>query len=539
MNTPSWMLPLFDGEEVTVLAEGRLHRWQDWVLPIHPKEQIGNDIAYEDDFESIKTEISKLSGSNSVLITTAAERLLKTSTKDLRVAAYYTYGNLCQHGLSGFSDGLELICSLLQTYHQNIWPKRPMQRRNALEWLASEKVTDTIASTNSSHHLSLKQTLSALVLLQNLLSEWEEEFRPNLLPLFQQLEQVLNELSYKIPEKASETITTASLSQPIGTTQIPVPLVSVSSISSSKTLLDQTRLISAYLRQQENGYWAAYKMIRAIRWGTIHSLPPVFDGQTRLKPPRIDLQTTLKRLVAEKQWLDLLNQVEAAFLEAANQYWLDLQYYAWLGQKSQGGLYADQADSALSELKILLIRYPELLSLNFEGGNPFVSDFVAEWIQNQVLVRASDQEKTVIRLSLDEDSSTTTESAIRQEALHLLEEKGLESAITWLDTHPHLQSGKSACYKFLLMAKLADLQQKNDWAVYLLEQSINTMQSCSIIEWDRNFSFEIYAMLYRLVCAQSKRKDMQLDVVQNQLQVEHLKNKLMRIDAVRALYLFH
>ena len=79
------------------------------------------------------------------------------------------------------------------------------------------------------------------------------------------------------------------------------------------------------LREQDDGYWPAYKMIRAVRWGGLNGIPPHQNGQTRLKAPRTDLLATLNRLVNEQQWRDLLDRVEAAFLEGANQYWLDLQ----------------------------------------------------------------------------------------------------------------------------------------------------------------------------------------------------------------------
>lgn len=537
MTIPSWILPLFEGEEVTALAKGRLHRWQGWVLPIRPEEPIGDDVAYEDDFEAIKTELGKLSGTDLALIEAAAEHLLKTGAKDLRVAVYYTYARFRQKGGEGLSDGLELICSLLKAYPQDIWPKRPAQRCSALAWLASEKMVDSVSAADWSNRDTLKQTLSALVLLNHLLLEQEEAFRPNLSPLLQQFEQTLSELSYQAPvAETPVNLPQVNLQEALSTPQTPTP---ISAINSSKMLLDQTRVMAAYLRQQDNGYWAAYKMVRAIRWGVINSSPPSINGQTRLKPPRVDLQTTLKRLIAEKQWLDLLERVDTAFLEGANQYWLDLQYYAWLGQKALGGLYADQADSALGELGILLTRCPELSSLSFEDGSPFVSDSVVEWLQNQVSTSAPSLDKTVNIQTAGSQTIETSEAAIEQEATNLLAEKGLEAAIGWLDGHPRLQQGKLGCYKWLLMAKLAEKQQKNDWAVYLLEQSISSMQRSSVSEWDKDFSFENHAMLYRLLYAKSKRKDIQADSTSIQMQLDQLREKLMQIDAVRALYLFH
>lgn len=89
------------------------------------------------------------------------------------------------------------------------------------------------------------------------------------------------------------------------------------------------------------------------------------------------------------------------------------------------------------------------------------------------------------------------------------------------------------------MAKLADKQQKNDLAVSLLEQAIESMEKSNVISWDTDFSFEVHAMLYRLVFSKSKRKDLQFEIEKIQIQIEVLKNRLMQIDTVRALYLLH
>jgi type VI secretion system protein VasJ len=58
--------------------------------------------------------------------------------------------------------------------------------------------------------------------------------------------------------------------------------------------------------------------------------------KTRLIAPRAELQTQLKRLMLQKQWPELLDRIEQAFAEGANHFWLDLQYYAFVGQEQAG-----------------------------------------------------------------------------------------------------------------------------------------------------------------------------------------------------------
>lgn len=530
-----WLERLF-GNNPTDIAESRMADWQDWIQPINLDMPTGEDIAYEDDFEAIKNELAKLSGIDALLIIAASERLLKLHAKDLRVAVYFTFANLRESGLNGFAGGLELTCSLLKTYPQNIWPQKPMQRRSAVAWLCSDKILDALSASDLGDKQALERALSALILLQNLLVDWEEAFRPNMSPLLQKFEQTLADSSYGQQETRAP-VSTDNVEKAASVGDEAAVFTPAISISSAKMLLDQTRVIAAYLRQQENGYWAAYKMIRAVRWGHLVSPPPANHGQTRLKPPRTDLQATLKRLVLEKQWLDLLERVEMAFLEGANHYWLDLQYYAWQGQKALGGLYAAQADLALGELKILLSRCDGLETLNFEDGSPFVSDNVAEWLQKEILPLSAVHNANVSRPS--EAIMNNAEISYEDEAMKIVDDEGLEAAMIWLDSQLPLQAGKLLCQKFFIMARLADRQQRSDWAIHLLEQNIVMMQAATVEIWDKEFAFDIHSMLYKLLFAKSKRKDMLQDAGKIQVQIEQLQRKLMQIDAVRALSVFH
>ena len=82
----------------------------------------GEDVAYADDFESIKIELAKLSGMDYRLILMLQERPLKRESKDLRVATHYIFASLRDRGLAGFfSDGLRLCagcCKIDQSLYE-------------------------------------------------------------------------------------------------------------------------------------------------------------------------------------------------------------------------------------------------------------------------------------------------------------------------------------------------------------------------------------------------------------------------------------
>lgn len=540
MTLPQWVKPIL-GDEGTSITDNNIHRWQEWLEPVSDDHPCGEDVAYTDDFETIKIELAKLSGMDYRLILDASERLLKRESKDLRVATYYIFASLRDRGLAGFSDGLEILCGLLQKFDQSLWPKKPVQKRNALNWLSGERVLDTLKNVGLSDSTELKRTLSALMSLQHYFEGWEEAVRPSLFPLLQYFEESSVRFSSFSTSSSQNQETSAPVEQ-VATPQIhqesrgSSESLTVTKVNSSKALLDQVRINAAYLREQDDGYWSANKMIRAVRWGGLNGIPPHQNGQTRLKAPRADLLANLNRLIQEQQWRDLLDKVEAAFLEGANHYWLDLQYYAWQGQQALGGLYLSQVDSSLFELKSLLTRCEGLAGLSFDNGFPFVSADTLKWLEEKVMSSARKQtsSQAIQKAVLASPSQTENQESYWQQALLQTQEHGLDAAFAWLETLPEWQTGSGQVKKWVMMARLAVSAQKADWAVKLLEQASKQMQVLTVKEWDRHFTFEVYALWYQLLSENLDNKD-----IETVGQLEFLRTELMQADVVRALELIY
>ena len=540
MTLPQWVKPIL-GDEGTSITDNNIHRWQEWLEPVSDNHPCGEDVAYADDFEAIKIELAKLSGMDYRLILDASERLLKRESKDLRVATYYIFASLRDRGLAGFSDGLEILCGLLQKFDQSLWPKKPVQKRNALNWLSGERVLDTLKEVGLSDSTELKRTLSALMSLQHYFDGWEEAVRPSLFPLLQYFEESSVRFSSS-PTSSNQNQEAVAPVEQVATPQIhqesrgSSESLTVTKVNSSKALLDQVRINAAYLREQDDGYWSANKMIRAVRWGGLNGIPPHQNGQTRLKAPRADLLANLNRLVQEQQWRDLLDKVEAAFLEGANHYWLDLQYYAWQGQQALGGLYLFQVDSSLFELKSLLTRCEGLTGLSFDNGFPFVSADTLKWLEQKVMssTRKQTNSQAIQKAVLEPSSQEENQESYWQQALLKTQEYGLDAAFAWLETLPEWQAGSGQVKKWLMMARLAVNAQKAEWAVKLLEQASKQMQVLTVKEWDKHFTFEVYSLWYQLLSENLDNKD--IEAVK---QLEFLRTELMQADVVRALELIY
>ena len=133
---------------------------------------------------------------------------------------------------------------------------------------------DTLKNVGLSDSTELKRTLSALMWLQHYFEGWEEVVRPSLFPLLQYFEESSVRFSSS-PTSSSQNQETSAPVEQVATPQIhqesrgSSESLTVTKVNSSKALLDQVRINAAYLREQDDGYWSANKMIRAVPLGRI------------------------------------------------------------------------------------------------------------------------------------------------------------------------------------------------------------------------------------------------------------------------------
>ncbi len=132
-------------EALAAQTQQRLLLWENWLQPVTAEQPTGDDPGYDDDFQLMREEVNKLSGANTDLICQLAEKLLTTVTQDIRVASYYAWARLHRDGEAGLADGLELLAGLMQRFGVSLHPQRDRSRRAALDWLASQRMLDSLS----------------------------------------------------------------------------------------------------------------------------------------------------------------------------------------------------------------------------------------------------------------------------------------------------------------------------------------------------------------------------------------------------------
>lgn len=525
MSLSSLIASCLGQRDAQALARRLAPDWEAWLQPVDARSAVGEDPGYDDDFQHMREEVNKLSGADVELVARLAEKLLKQRCKDLRVATYYLWARMQKDGEAGLADGLCLLAALLERFSADILPRRPNSRRMALEWLASAKVLDSLSLYPEVVRAEAERTVAALAWLEQGLGSWPEDQRPAMGALYGALSSRLAQsggVDALVPQNSASHETSRQGAAPVA-----------AAIRSGRDLLDNGRALAGYLRQQPLGWLAAHRLMKSLRWDSVHQAPPAeADGITRLTPPRSDYRAQLKRLFLQQSWSELLDQVERIYAEGVNHFWLDLQWYLCQALAKQPAPQDGWADIAKRDLGMLLDRLPGLESLRWSDGSPFADETTRDWIAQQVSGNRSPQWLPAPAMPVREDDDIL---ALEGEALAQADSDGVEAAIAWLGDRPGLHSGRQRWLLRLLMARVAEQCGKTDLAIHLLAELESTAQRLALVEWEPDLTFEVQARLLKLLRLKAQRND--ADKVALGRRQEALLASLVGIDPVRAAVL--
>ncbi|KVO03899.1 type VI secretion protein [Burkholderia ubonensis] len=511
-------------DDAEQLVRARLDVWNAWLLPLAGDGGVGRDPGYEDVFFELREETQKLSGIDDGLIVRSCEQLLKEIGKDLRLAGYFAFARLRLDGPAGFADGLELAAALVDRFGEAVLPARAEAKKGALEMLATTRVIELLDSRGAFAPADLERALAALDVVVAGTGAWPEAARPNLQPLVSRFERKSE------PARSAEAETVA-----------PATTVASSmsgAIVSTRDLLDQARTMAVWLRDQENGYLPSVRLVRSVRWDTLHEVPPAdAAARTRLLPPRAELRQQMKRLVLQKQWHELLERVEGAFMEGVNHLWFDLQYFQHVALDHVGAPYNAWRELLRADFALFLERLPGIERLAFNDGTPFADDTTLEWIARHAVVRDLEAGESVAPLPVSAEcvGDAADWPEIEVQARELAGREGVEAAFAWLEALPGMKTDRHRYLQRLVMARLADHVGRPDAALALLADLDTSSRSLSLMHWEPALVFEVKQQLVRALKAVSARKDVDKPALARR--IGELQAELTVLDPARALTL--
>lgn len=529
MTTLQNLLQASAGNENTLLEQARIYtaRWDHWLAPLDSSQPTGEDPGYDDDFQRIREEVNKLSGIDTGLICSLAEKLLTGVSKDLRVITFYAWARLHQDGEAGFAEGLELLAGMLQRYGTQLHPLRERSRKSALEWLGSSRVLDSLSLYPEVDGAIMQRIAAALLLTDHAVQGFDEGSRPQFLGLYQALENRLAQnggAGSLVPQTSREESTVAASSA----TSAPA----MNAVSSGRDLLDQAKVLARYLRDQSGGWLAGHHLMKSVRWDTLTELPPLdATGRTRLASPKPDHRAHLKRLYLQQSWSELLEQSDSLFAQGVNHLWLDVQWYACQALMK---LDSDtvRADILCRDLKGLLARLPGLEALSFNDGTPFADEVTRNWINEKVLDDIGSWRDEPVSIAATSGDDIL---ALEPEVLQLADSEGMEAALNWLQARPGYTSPRDKWLMRLLMARVSEQYGKNEMALHLLGELDGSARALTLEQWTPELMFEVKARRLKLLRLKASRSEADKNRLQPEMDV--LLAGLIALDPARATVL--
>jgi type VI secretion system protein ImpA len=139
-----------------------------------------------------------------------------------------------------------------------------------------------------------------------------------------------------------------------------------------------------FLRSNEPHHPAGYLVARGLRWGELRAGGLKPDPKT-LVPAPADLRMEIRVLALEGKWPELLDACERASAMACGRGWLDMQRYAIRACEELGEAYQPLARALKSELRALLLDFPQLPEMFLMDDTPTANLETQKWLRAKVL----------------------------------------------------------------------------------------------------------------------------------------------------------
>jgi type VI secretion system protein VasJ len=327
-------------------------------------------------------------------VVVAAEAILKTHSKDLRVASALARAWWEGKGAANLVHSVTLVASLLHDHAADLHPLDPDARRDALDlfllWLDERWAAEVLTRdppARAALHAALRelcdgarplvgadsQDLAACEALTAALHASLPPPTPAPEPDEPADEPASTPVAHPTPAKPA-----ASSSPPPASFALEAPPPPADA-EAARALLRQLRgrLMDAacYLRRSDPRAPLAYRLIRQVAWQSVDSLDLGPERLPWKPPPRREVDA-LERLLRGQLWAELIDLVEA--LQDDYPLWLDLQRHA-VNALGQVG-HTEARRDVEHEVRGLIARVPALPTRRFNDGTPLADASTHQWL---------------------------------------------------------------------------------------------------------------------------------------------------------------
>ena len=239
----------------------------------------------------------------------------------------------------------------------------------------------------------LKTALASLTELDELCHEKFDDVAPSFTPMRKAIEEVANVVHILLLKKlqkepdvataqptAQAAAATSDTAGPVESApQQNVTQLESGAINSEGQALLHVVAAAQFIRQGNPASPVSYLLLRGLRWGELRAVPDVKEAD--LPAPAADVRKTLRTAAANGNWQLVLESAETAMSGACGRGWLDLQRYAVRACTELG--YAAAAQAIRSELKSLLLDFPEMTRATLNDDTGAANPETLDWLQQE------------------------------------------------------------------------------------------------------------------------------------------------------------
>lgn len=279
-----------------------------------------------------------------------------------------------------------------------------------------------------------------------------------------------------------------------------------------------------FLRRRAPTDPTPYMMIRGLRWGELRAAGSL--DLRLLEPPTTELRRTLKGLLLDENWEDLLDAGEDVMGLACGRGWLDLQRYIMTALDNRGPAYVPVSSAIQKQLSALLADLPALLDASLMDDMPTANAETRAWLEMTGLY--GDGAEPASDEPPDYDQERVLSEATHERALALAASGNARRGVGLLMKRADRE--ESARAKFITESLAASVMVDHGMrnvARPLLEDIERLIESRKLAEWEcAEIVARPLALLFRCLQPNDRKRT-------------DLYEKICRLDPVHAMTLEH
>jgi type VI secretion system protein ImpA len=489
---------------------------------------------------------------------------LANKTKDLFLASWLADALLNKQGFAGLTDGLNLMRGLLEQFWDTLYPEledgdadfraSPLQwfgnyldpskgsspalavkmvpvAQDKLNWLQySPPATDkSVEQTPKAFYVKLSAEIAdafkSLGALETLANEKFGKAAPSFRSLRSGLTDVATTVGIILRKKRELEPDPEPVPEPVapepdgGGTTVAMTPPELGEIRDRDDAVAHILAGVKFLRNKDPQNPAAYLITRGLRWGEFRAAGLKPDPKTMVPAPA-ELRIQIKSLALGSQWQELLEACERASGMACGRGWLDMQRYAILACEELGEGYQPLARALKSELRALLLDYPQLPEMFLMDDTPTANLETQKWLRSKVL----NSERLLDPLT---NGHRVSGEGIYERALEAANSGNAAEAVDMLNCEvAQSDSGRSRFIRKVELAQLLMTMGKDSVAYPILKELAQDLSDRKLEGWEApSLVARPLALLYKCM------GKLQVDTGQ----MADLHTRICKLDAAQAL----